>query len=113
MEWAQYLDKLACRRTIQLGRLGWIADYPIIDNFLFPLFHDRERSTTFVLFQRACSRRQAHRDARKTIDTDDRIAKYQAIEKTIGDAMLRSSRSSSTAHMPSVPTGSTTSSTAR
>ena len=22
----------------QIGRLGWIADYPIMDNFLYPLF---------------------------------------------------------------------------
>ena len=36
-EWAQYLDKLQAGEYM-VGRLGWIADYPIIDNFLFPLF---------------------------------------------------------------------------
>ena len=36
-EWAQYLDKLL-EGTYQVGRLGWIADYPIMDNFLYPLF---------------------------------------------------------------------------
>lgn len=38
MEWAAYLDALAAG-TIQIGRLGWIADYPIMENFLFSLFY--------------------------------------------------------------------------
>ncbi|MRR12798.1 ABC transporter substrate-binding protein, partial [bacterium] len=36
-EWAQYLDTLGAAEYM-VGRLGWIADYPIMDNFLYPLF---------------------------------------------------------------------------
>jgi peptide/nickel transport system substrate-binding protein/oligopeptide transport system substrate-binding protein len=38
MEWGQYLDELAAG-NIQIGRLGWIADYPIMENFLYSLFY--------------------------------------------------------------------------
>ncbi|MDR0346869.1 MAG: peptide ABC transporter substrate-binding protein [Coriobacteriales bacterium] len=38
MEWGLYLDELAANR-IQIGRLGWIADYPIMENFLYSLFY--------------------------------------------------------------------------
>ena len=37
-EWAAYLTKLQ-DLDYQVGRLGWIADYPIMDNFLYPLFY--------------------------------------------------------------------------
>ncbi len=36
--WASYLAKLQKDTTRQLWRLGWLADYPSMDNFLFPLF---------------------------------------------------------------------------
>jgi peptide/nickel transport system substrate-binding protein/oligopeptide transport system substrate-binding protein len=38
MEWGQYLDELEAG-NIQIGRLGWTADYPIMENFLFSLFY--------------------------------------------------------------------------
>lgn len=37
-EWATILDNYSAL-NFQFGRLGWIADYPIIDNFLYPLFY--------------------------------------------------------------------------
>lgn len=36
-EWATYLNNLS-DGNYQLARLGWTADYPIMDNFLFPNF---------------------------------------------------------------------------
>ena len=36
-EFAVYLKQLDAGK-FQVARLGWIADYPIMDNFLFPLF---------------------------------------------------------------------------
>ena len=37
-EWAAYLDSLS-DGSYDLGRLGWTADYPIQDNFLYPNFY--------------------------------------------------------------------------
>ena len=37
MEWGAYL-KACSEGTLQMGRLGWTADYPIMDNFLYSLF---------------------------------------------------------------------------
>ena len=82
-EWAQYLDKLDAK-DYQIGRLGWIADYPIIDNFLYPIFTTGSGDNKSFYSDPAVD--QALQDARKTTDTDERIAKYQEIEKTIGDA---------------------------
>ena len=81
-EWAQYLDKLQAGEYM-VGRLGWIADYPIIDNFLFPLFTPGGDDMSFYEDPAVTA---ALMDARKTVNTDERIAKYQAIVKTIGDA---------------------------
>ncbi len=36
-EWATYLNNLS-DGSYQLARLGWIADYPTMDNFLYPNF---------------------------------------------------------------------------
>ena len=77
------VPRQAAGRRVQVGRLGWIADYPIIDNFLFPLFTPgwrQLRPSTAIPPSTA-----ALMDARKTVNTDERIAKYQAIVKTIGD----------------------------
>ncbi|OFW58124.1 MAG: hypothetical protein A2133_01510 [Actinobacteria bacterium RBG_16_64_13] len=82
LEWAQYLDKLQAA-DYMMGRLGWIADYPIIDNFLYPLFTEGGDNMSFYNDPAVA---QALMDARATVDTDARIAKYQAIEKTIGEA---------------------------
>ncbi len=82
VEWAQYLDKLG-NGDFQLGRLGWIADYPIIDNFLFPLFTTGSGDNYAKYSDPAVD--QALLDARATVDTDERITKYQEIERTIGE----------------------------
>ncbi len=81
-EWAQYLDKLQAGEYMA-GRLGWIADYPIIDNFLYPLFTPGGDDMSFYEDPAVTA---ALMDARKTVNTDERIAKYQAVVKTIGDA---------------------------
>jgi len=83
IEWAQYLDKLGAG-DFMLGRLGWIADYPIMDNFLYPLFATGSGDNYSFYSDPAVD--QALLDARATVDTAERIAKYQAIERTIGEA---------------------------
>ena len=37
-DWATVLD-LYQKLDYEFGRLGWVADYPIMDNFLYPLFY--------------------------------------------------------------------------
>ncbi len=41
MEWGTYFDKLQ-NRSFQIGNLGWIADSPVIDCFVYPLFMSDE-----------------------------------------------------------------------
>lgn len=38
LEWASYLQKLQSGNYM-MGRMGWIADYPTLDNFLYPNFY--------------------------------------------------------------------------
>ena len=38
VEWATYLTQLG-EKNFCLGRLGWTADYPTMDNFLYPNFY--------------------------------------------------------------------------
>ncbi len=80
-EWAQYLDKLEAG-TYQVGRLGWIADYPIMDNFLYPLF--LTGSADNYSFYSNPEVDKLLEDARKTTDADERVSMYQEAEKMIG-----------------------------
>jgi len=81
-EWAQYLDKLGAK-DYQVGRLGWIADYPIMDNFLYPLFKTGS-SDNYSFYTNADV--DAKLDAaRSTTDGDARVASLQEVEKIIGE----------------------------
>jgi len=82
-EWAQYLDKLGAKQY-QVGRLGWIADYPIMDNFLYPLFKTGS-SDNYSFYSNADVDAKLD-EARTTTDADARVAMYQDVEKTVGDA---------------------------
>jgi peptide/nickel transport system substrate-binding protein/oligopeptide transport system substrate-binding protein len=81
-EWAQYLDKLGAK-DYQVGRLGWIADYPIMDNFLYPLFKTGS-SDNYAFYTNAAVDAKLE-EARTTVDDDARVALYQDIEKMVGD----------------------------
>ena len=79
-EFAVYLKQLDAG-TFQIARLGWIADYPIADNFLYPLFQSKAGDNKSKYNNPAVD--TALDDARKTVDNAARIAAYQAIDKTI------------------------------
>ena len=81
-EWAAYLDKLDAK-DYQIGRLGWIADYPIMDNFLYPLFQSEAANNSSGFNDPAVD--AALQEARSTTDVDERLAKYAEIERTIGE----------------------------
>lgn len=54
-EWGTYLDKLAKsekgdKDSSEVFRMGWIADYPAMDNFLYPLFHSSQSATMYTFY---------------------------------------------------------------
>lgn len=81
-EWAAYLKKLD-DGTFQIGRLGWLADYPIIDNFIYPLFNSTSGDNKCKYNNKAVD--DAISAARKLTDESARVAAYQAIVKTVGE----------------------------
>ena len=82
MEWGAALDAFK-NGEIGFFRLGWIADYPTMDNFLFPLFY----STSSDNYQGYNNPEvdQMLLEARSIRDDDERIAKYREIEKKVLD----------------------------
>jgi len=86
MEWATYLDALQ-NGNYQLGRLGWIADYPIMDNFLYPLFYtgtgDNRSQYTNPDFDKKLI------EARTITETAARLAAYQEADALLAaDAVI-------------------------
>jgi peptide/nickel transport system substrate-binding protein/oligopeptide transport system substrate-binding protein len=65
----------------QIARLGWIADYPIAYNFLYSLFDSKSGDNKSQYKNPAVD--TAIADGNKVVDTQERIAKFQEIDKTI------------------------------
>ena len=81
-EWAAMLDDYAAG-DYQVGRLSWYADYPLLDDFLYPLFSsesadNRSRYDNPVVDG-------AIRDARSIVDDDERTAALQEANRLIGE----------------------------
>ncbi|MHB1341951.1 MAG: peptide ABC transporter substrate-binding protein [Coriobacteriia bacterium] len=81
-EWAQYLDKLDAGE-FQMGRLGWLADYPIMDNFLYPLFESKSPDNHSFYANADIDAKIAA--ARKMTDPAARVEAYREIEKILGE----------------------------
>lgn len=83
-EWAAYLQSLT-DGDFQMGRLGWIADYPTLDNFIFPNFY----STADNNYSRYNNPEvdAAIDDARKIADEDERKDAYRKINQMVADDM--------------------------
>jgi oligopeptide transport system substrate-binding protein len=81
LEFAQYLDRLD-EDAYPIFRLGWLADYPIKDNFLYPLLTsdsaDNHSNYANPEFDRLV------REARTTADEDERLSLYQDAERLAG-----------------------------
>jgi oligopeptide transport system substrate-binding protein len=82
MEWGAALDAFK-NGEIGFFRLGWIADYPTMDNFLFPLFYSESTDNYSGYSNPEVD--QMLLDSRKTIDAEERYAKYREAEKKILD----------------------------
>ncbi|MCL2631760.1 MAG: ABC transporter substrate-binding protein [Coriobacteriia bacterium] len=80
MEWATYLDTLSAG-NYHMGRLGWIVDYPIMENFLFPLFYTGNGDNRS--FYSNIEADEAILAARGITDNAERIAAYQAVDDII------------------------------
>ena len=83
-EWAAYIDELDAK-NYQFGRMGWSADYPILDNFLFPMFNSASSDNKTGYNDPEVD--AALTAARAIVDDDERIAALQKINRTVGDAM--------------------------
>lgn len=82
-EWAAYLDKLDAK-DYMVGRLEWISDYPIMDNFLYPLFKTGA-GDNFSGYSNPEVDAMLE-EARTTTDDEQRIELYREIETIIGEA---------------------------
>lgn len=80
LEWAAYLKQLDAG-NYQMGRLGWIADYPIFDNFLYPIFQSKSGDNKSKYENAKVDADLAA--ARKIGNLDERIKAYQAIDEEI------------------------------
>ncbi len=79
-EYGTFLDK-AKAGDFTFYRQSWQADYPTMDNFLYPLFDSRAYDN-YTFYNNPDVDRMLL-EARSTIDNDKRIAKYREIEKKI------------------------------
>jgi oligopeptide transport system substrate-binding protein len=79
-EWGSYLD-LVQGGEVTFFRMGWLTDYPIMDNFLYPNFYS---TSTDNFTQYNNPEVDALLDkARSTADETERLALYQEAERII------------------------------
>ena len=84
-EWGTFLDKLAQSvegdaDSSQVFRMGWIADYPAMDNFLYPLFHSSQSATMYTFYNNPDFDALIE-EARQTADEAQRTNLYLQAEK--------------------------------
>jgi oligopeptide transport system substrate-binding protein len=81
--WVALLGKLA-DHDYQLGTSGWIADYPIIDDFVFPNFSSKSADNISAFANAAVD--EALITARQIKEERSRLVAYQTIVRTTGDS---------------------------
>jgi len=79
-EWGTLIEK-AQTGELNFFRIGWGADYPTMDNFMYPLFHSQSADNWTGYNNPEVDRMLA--EARQIKDEEQRIAKYREIEKAI------------------------------
>ncbi|RPI26933.1 MAG: ABC transporter substrate-binding protein [Actinomycetota bacterium] len=85
-EWGTYNDLLADSGeggpdSAQVYRMGWLADYPSLDNFLYPLFHSSQQGAYNTSFYDNPEFDALLAQARQTTDEAQRINLYLQAEK--------------------------------
>ena len=76
-----YNARKSSKGEIIFYRLGWLADYPTMDNFLYPLFYSKSADNYSGYSNPEVDKLLI--EARSTIDQEQRIAKYREVEKLI------------------------------
>jgi oligopeptide transport system substrate-binding protein len=85
-EWGTFLDKLSRGDKgsgSQLFRVSWIADYPAMDAFLYPLFQSDQSPTGSYTFYSNLGVDELLQKARATTDAQQRHNLYAQAEKLI------------------------------
>jgi peptide/nickel transport system substrate-binding protein/oligopeptide transport system substrate-binding protein len=82
MELAQYLETLDTKQ-FQIARYAWTADYPIIDSFVYPLFHSEGGDNVGLYANPVVD--QAILEARGITSAPERLQAYQEIVRAIGE----------------------------
>jgi oligopeptide transport system substrate-binding protein len=85
-EWGTFLDKLSKGNKgsgSQVFRMGWIGDYPSMDNFLYPLFQSSMARTGSYSFYSNTQVDDLLTQARSTADAQQRYNLYAQAEKII------------------------------
>ena len=82
LEWGTYLTK-GSQGKLQIYRLGWSADYPSMDNFLYPLYYSSQSAqNTFTGYANPTVDKLLDQ-ARGTVDQTQRLQLYAQAEKLI------------------------------
>ena len=84
-EWASIITNAYPNGDFQVGRLGWIADYPIYDNFMYPLFVTGG-DNNYGKYSNA-DVDAGMLEARAMLDDAERIAKFQEVDKLVAADM--------------------------
>lgn len=84
VEWATYLTNLSDDK-FSLGRLGWTADYPIMDNFLYPNFYTGADNNYEKYSNPEADALML--EARQIQDEEERKAAYRKVCAMIGEDM--------------------------
>ncbi|NLE22172.1 MAG: ABC transporter substrate-binding protein [Actinobacteria bacterium] len=85
-EWGTFLEKLSRGDKgsgSQLFRIAWIADYPSMDAFLYPLFQSDQSPTGSYTFYSNAGVDELLQKARATMDAQQRQNLYAQAEKLI------------------------------
>ena len=83
-EWATYLQKLS-DGTFSIARLGWTADYPTMDNFLYPNFYTGADNNYEKYSNPEADKLME--EARQIQDEEERKAACRKICAMVGDDM--------------------------
>ena len=82
-EWSVFLEKTAAGTETQLFRNGWVADYPSMDNFLYPQYQSKQPGGNNSCHYKSAKFDDLLASARSTADAAQRQNLYAEAEKVL------------------------------